>query len=324
MTRLNILLILLVNFFCGSLIAQEEPLIWLDMTQSELDAAYDQAVYAPNLEQVLSRQTVNSHIARETLGPPQRWKYGPGGNDGVDIYTTDNLKAPIHLFVHGGTWRFGSAANNAFPSELFVNAGAHFVVADFDSVADHDGDLFVLVRQLREAVSWLYLNAESFGGDRDRIFLSGFSSGAHLASVLVTTDWQQYGVPDNVIKGALLSSGMYDLVPVSLSSRREYVSLNEKNIPLLSPSMQLDRISAPLIVAVGTRETPEFQRQARDFVKVLKDNGKDATLLVAREYNHFEIIETLANPYGILGRAVLLQMRISMPAVPSQHSGPTF
>ena len=53
---------------------------------------------------------------------------------------------------------------------------------------------------------------------------------------------------------------------------------------------------------------PEFQRQSRDFHAVVQQAGKPAELIVAEGYNHFELVETLSNPYGILGRAVLRQM----------------
>jgi len=67
----------------------------------------------------------------------------------------------------------------------------------------------------------------------------------------------------------------------------------------------------PVIVAYGTLETPEFQRQSRDFSAAVKAAGKPVQLLVAEGHNHFEIPETLANPYGLLGRAVLAQMNLS-------------
>jgi arylformamidase len=291
--------------------AQDDPFIWRDMSQSELDAAYDQAIHAPNMEQVVARHAGNSNAVREALGEPLRFAYGSGTNEGIDIYRTGAENAPIHLFIHGGTWQFSDAASNAFPAELFVKAGAHFAVVDFDSVTDHGGDIYALVEQLRQALVWLYTNATSFGGDRSKIYLSGFSSGAHLAGVLLTTHWNEYGLPDDVIKSALLCSGMYDLSPVALSSRRKYLALNQANIPLLSPLMHLDAFSMPVIVAVGTHESPEFQRQARDFVSALVEKGKDVTFLEASEYNHFEIIETLGNPFGILGRAVLAQMQLA-------------
>ena len=79
----------------------------------------------------------------------------------------------------------------------------------------------------------------------------------------------------------------------------------------LSTQRHLDKLHAPLIVAHGTLETPEFQRQTRDFAAAATAAGKQVTLLVADGYNHFEIIETIANPLGLLGRAVLQQMKLT-------------
>jgi arylformamidase len=76
----------------------------------------------------------------------------------------------------------------------------------------------------------------------------------------------------------------------------------------LSPQRHLTQLTAPLIIAYGTLETPEFQRQACEFAAAATAAGKEVQLLVGEGYNHFEILETLANPFGLLGRAVLAQM----------------
>ena len=44
---------------------------------------------------------------------------------------------------------------------------------------------------------------------------------------------------------------------------------------------------------------------------VVQVTGKPVRLLVGEGYNHFEIVETLGNPYGLLGRAVLAQMQLA-------------
>ena len=72
----------------------------------------------------------------------------------------------------------------------------------------------------------------------------------------------------------------------------------------------LDKLHAPLVLSYGTYETPEFQRQSRDFAAAVKAAGKPVELLVGEGFNHFEMLETLANPFGLLGRAVLGQMRL--------------
>ena len=103
---------------------------------------------------------------------------------------------------------------------------------------------------------------------------------------------------------------MFDLKPVRLSYRGNYIKFTDEMEQALSPIRHLHKINAPVIVAYGTFETPEFIRQSEDFVAALKTAGKSVELLVADGYNHFEIFETMASPYGILGRAVLKQMHL--------------
>jgi arylformamidase len=103
-------------------------------------------------------------------------------------------------------------------------------------------------------------------------------------------------------------SGIFDLKPARLSARSSYVKFTDEVEHALSPQRHLDQLNCPVIVAYGTCETPEFQRQARDFYAAVKAAGKPVELIVGEGYNHFEMLETLANPYGLLGRAVLAQM----------------
>ena len=286
------------------------PLVWLDMDQKALDDAYDQAVYAPNAPQLHKRRQDKCKEVRARLGEPRRVAYGPTPVEMLDIYTTKKPNAPVNVFIHGGAWRAGEAWEFCDAAELFVHAGAHFVVPDFIDVIIAGGSLMPMAEQVRRAVAWVHKNAASFGGDPSRIFVSGRSSGAHLAGTTLIADWKEFGAPADVIKGALLSSGMYDLKPVRLSKRGAYVKFTDAMEDALSTQRHLARINCPVIVAHGTYETPEFQRQTRDFAAALKAAGKPVTLLTGH-YNHFEMPETLQNPYGLLGRAVLEQMKLT-------------
>src|ERR1700722_3767022 len=284
---------------------QKGPRVWLDMDQKELDDAYDQAVYAPNSAQVARRRTVNSAEVRARL-EPQRLASGASPPEMLDLSVAATPNAPVMVFIHGGAWRAGSAADNAEAADLFVNAGAHYAVLDFVNVIEAGGSLFPMVEQVRRGVAWVHENAQSFGGDPDRLYVAGRSSGSHLGGVVLITDWQKdFGLPPDLVKGAVLSSGMYDLEPVRLSKRGAYVKFTDAMEEELSTQRHLDRINCPVVLAPGTYETPEFQRQTREFAAALKAAGKDVKLLVGEGYNHFEIPETMANPYGLLGRAVL-------------------
>ena len=282
------------------------------MDQKALDDAYDQSKYAPNIQQVLGRYVTNSEAARARLGAPRRLSYGSSAIEGADLYATTRPNAPVHVFIHGGAWRGGLAKNYAFQAELFVNAGAHFITLDFINVLEAGGDLAAMAKQVRSAVAWVYKKAASFGGDPDRLYISGHSSGGHLGGVVMVTDWERdYGVPANIVKGGVLCSGLYDLKPVRLSARSSYVKFTDEIEQALSSQRHLDRLNAPLALAYGTLETPEFQRQARDFAAAVKAVGRPVKFLVGESYNHFEMLETLATPYGLLGRAQLELMKLS-------------
>jgi arylformamidase len=288
------------------------PAVWLDMDQAELDAAYDQIKYAPNLPQIVKRYATNSEAVRARLGPPRRYVYGLTPIEGLDVYSTRRANAPINVFIHGGAWRGGLAKDFGYPAELFVHAGAHYVVPDFINVIEAGGNLAPMAEQVRRAIAWVYRNAARFGGDPNRVYVSGHSSGGHLAAVVLVTDWRKdFNLPPDTVKGGLCCSGMFDLKPVRLSARSSYVKFTDELEQALSPQRHLDMLNAPVIVAHGTLETPEFQRQSRDFAAAVKAAGKPVQLLVGEGYNHFEIPETLASPHGLLGRAVLAQMNLT-------------
>ena len=285
------------------------------MDQAALDAAYDQTRYAPNMAQVLERYAAASEAVRHRWGQPQRFSYGASAVEALDIYPTRAAAAPVCIFIHGGAWRGGLAKNNAFAAGTFMQAGAHFVVPDFSWVQDVQGDLMQVASQLRRAVIWVYNNAHRFGGDPERLYVCGHSSGAHFAAVLLTTDWQsaiegEDPLPAGLLKGGMCCSGMYDLKPVRMSARSNYVNFTDELEQALSPQRHIKNLHAPVIVACATLESPEFQRQAGDFASAVLAAGKPAQLLVAKGLNHFEVIETLATPDGLLGQAMLKKMNL--------------
>ncbi len=286
--------------------AADEKKIYLDYTQKQLDDAYDQSVYAPNARQLLARYAAASADLAKRIGPPREIAYGPKPIERILYYPAKRPGGPLFVFVHGGAWHAGSAANYMFPAEMFLDHGISYAAMDFDGVEATGGLLAPIVDQVCRAALFCARAPARLGAAPRRLVLGAHSSGAHLAGVALTTDWRGvYGATPDLFASALLISGMYDMAGPRLSARGAYVRFDDASEAALSAQRHIDRLRTKLLLMTGTRETPEFQRQSRDFAAAVAAAGKPVRLRIGTEYNHFEMMESLANPYAIAGRGAL-------------------
>lgn len=282
--------------------AAKGPPVWLDMDQKALDDAYDQAVWAPNQGLIQERRNAAAADAYARL-QRQRVSYGDTSIEAFDFYDCGKDHAPIVIFIHGGAWRAGDASVFAHMAEPILAMGAHAAILDFTNIDPVDGHLEIMAAQVRAGAAHVIRNCNELGGDPARIFIMGHSSGAHLASCVLTNDWAAHGLPAAPFAGALLMSGMYELEPVRLSKRSLYVKFTDELVQDLSAMRHLDRVHCPVVVCHGSQESPEFIRQSREFVAALKEAGRPVDLILAPGANHFEVLESFHNPFSFIGRA---------------------
>jgi arylformamidase len=227
--------------------------VWRDLDQTALNNAYDQPVYASNFQYVAARMATNSQLMRARRGEAITYSYGPLDVQKLHYYPARTQGHPVMLHVRGGSWRRRSAQDVAFPAEYFNAAGIGFAVFDFNGVEETAGNLTPLLAQVVEAMAWLPRHARELGGDPKRLFVSGFSSGAHLAAVALTSDWKALGYELNPYKAAVLVSGMYDMLPVRLSSRSTYVCFTDEIEHRMSAQRHLDKLDLPILLTEGMR-----------------------------------------------------------------------
>jgi arylformamidase len=288
-----------------------EPKVYLDYTQKELDDAFEQNVWAPNFEELRDKNKARCADIRARFEHFER-RYGQGEHETFEIVPAKQTPkgAPVLLFVHGGRWRPQPDNMFVYFADTVVNGGAHLAAARFSTLDPPKVPARMpdMIAELRRAVAWLHANAASFGGDPDRIHVIGHSSGGHLTSVLLTTDWTRFGLPADVLKSGTCVSGMYELRPVLLSARSAYVKLTPEEEDEFSAIRHIDRLRCPVTIAYGSKESPEFQRQGRTFAVALRDRGAAVQELVLDGLNHFEGIRSMIEPQSPLARQVLSQI----------------
>jgi arylformamidase len=288
--------------------AQPARKVYLDYTQAELDRAYDQRAWALNADEVIRRYAIESARARERFKAILDVAYGPSPEETLDIFPAAQPGAPLHVHIHGGGWRNLSKDEESFLANALVPAGASLVVLNFATIPKVR--IPEMVEQARRAIAWLYANAIRYTADPDAIHVSGHSSGGHMAAVLLATDWSRRRLPADVVKSGLVMSGSYDLRPVMLSARSSYVKLSAEEALELSPILHVDRVRAPLTVAFGALESPEYKRHAHSLAEAMKAAGKAVSLLDCGPFNHFEVLEELGRPGTPLARAALQLMEL--------------
>ncbi len=280
--------------------ANDKTRVFLHYTQAELDQAYDQLFWAANRDAIQAEIRRECEAVRKAM-PPRTERYGKSEMQLLDVFAATGVaQAPVLVYLHGGAWLRGSRLDVAYPAPALAGRGAALVVPDFNNVSELP--LPGMVEQCREAVDWTVRHAASFGGDPDRVYLAGHSSGAHLASCVLLED-----LP---IRGALLISGMYDLHAPLLSARSKYVKITPQELDAASAMRHLGRIRCPVAVAWSVGDSPEFRRHGRVLSDALQGMGRLVDRLEVFSANHFEEPRQLADPGSELSRLLYSVMAI--------------
>lgn len=291
----------------------DEQIIFQNYARADLDAQYDNRAAVPEHVAYHHQWDQESEAARQSMGCRLDIAYGPSGAETLDIFPTEGSSptaAPVQVFFHGGYWFSRDIKDFSFLAKTVAPSGAVLVLVNYALLPAVEMD--ELVRQCRASLAWVYGNIASYGGDRNRIFISGHSAGGHIAAMMMTTDWSQFpGAPSNLIKGVTAVSGIYDLEPVRLCFINETLGLTPDQARRNSPIHLTPPPDMPLILAAGGNETDEFQRQTTDHAAAWGERMTDCTLIMRPGHDHFTILDDLADGNGPLMQAMRAQMGLA-------------
>ena len=288
-----------------------EPL-FLHYDRAALDAEYDNRAKVAGAEDCIAGWKTRSEEARSNLDCSLDLAYGSSTAETLDIFPSNTPgKSPINVFYHGGYWRALHKNDFSYVAYAVHEAGAATVVVNYALVPEVSFD--ELVRQCRAALAWVWRNADRFGGDREKIFVSGHSAGGHLVAMMMVTDWPAFDaeLPAQPIRGGCGISGLYDLEPIRLCFLNEDLKLSEEDAIRNSPMKQRRTCLSPLLLPVGAREGPEYLRQSNSLADAWFHSGEAPKVLVMPGHNHFSIATQLDDPESKLSQAIQHQMNLS-------------
>ena len=267
--------------------------VYRGMDQATLDREYDARASVADFEFQMRRYREESDRSYASCRVLRDMAYGDHPDERIDVFPA-GANAPILVYIHGGYWRLLGRSDSAFMAKSFVEHGVTVAAVEYSLAPS--ATLDQIVDQVRRALAWLYRHAERFSGDRDRIFVAGSSAGGHLGAMAAMTDWPRlFDLPADLVKGATLFSGLFDLEPVRLSRPNEWLKLDADAAKGNSPIHMEPKSRVAMGIYWGESETSEFKRQSIDFASAMVRRRNPIHMAEIAGRNHFDVVMELAD-----------------------------
>ncbi|MGY5352770.1 alpha/beta hydrolase [Wenyingzhuangia sp. IMCC45533] len=222
----------------------------------------------------------------------------------LDVYYQSNIdtKKPVVIYVHGGAWALGDKANqinnkvNLFESLNYVFVSINYRLSPFPAQINQDNRVKYPQhnQDVASAISWVYLNIESYGGNPDKIALMGHSAGAHLVALTATNQsfLSEKQLNINIIKGVVvIDTRAYHVVDLIKENKSNLFinafgsdeSMQEQASPILNIDSSADY---PKFWMCYSNEDIDRKTKTEAFANELMKTGVSTKLVDGRAYNH--------------------------------------
>lgn len=252
----------------------------------------------------------NSDLAHETIpyyslvlnseSEEQRLEvfYKNSDSFAVDGDSLDFKGRKVFIYIHGGYWQWGSVYWSSFMARNFVDKDVTVVALGHDIAPKVT--LTEIVSQVEWGVAKILANAQD-----SSVYICGHSAGAHLAAMMLHTDFKQkFNIESNInLRGLFLVSGVYDLTPLLETDINDNLKMDLNEATSCSPLFKshsesysdTKKDAMQVLVVYGENESPSFKAQSNKYADHLRDNLKinKCECHEIAGIDHFNIIEDI-------------------------------
>jgi arylformamidase len=261
------------------------------------EQAYSPSSLAPDFMRTLAQYSEHSANARVNHGPVETLAYGSAPREKVLLLRAAEQADSVLVFIHGGYWQELSAEDSLFPASSVLAQGLDYAAVGYCLAPE--ATLEEIVAQVAQALLTLR-DTYRAQGTSPRLILAGSSAGAHLAAMMLSRQWG--GPPP--FHGALLISGIYDLLPLIGTYIDKPLHLTPARARQLSPLHQAPTCCVPVALAWGAIETSVFEQHSLAMADQLHAHLPVKAAVACAGRNHFDILFDLADPATALGEAL--------------------
>jgi arylformamidase len=201
------------------------------------------------------------------------------------------------VFIHGGYWVGFSKIETSWVAKGFVGQGLSVALVNYPLCPE------VTIAGIRKSCAqafvhlWKHVLSEA---ECKAVVVSGHSAGGHLAAAHLVEDWAAHGLPENPVAGVVSLSGVFDVTPLLQTSLKAELELTASQAAAVNLLEQQPRCKAPLVLAVGQKESAAFHHQSSELAS--RWAGLSPQVADVAGANHFTIVDELAAPGGVLNR----------------------
>ena len=235
----------------------------------------------------------------------QAQPYGAGERNKLNIWvptgTKKTDKLPVIVFLYGGGWYSGARDDYGFAGRAFAKQGFIVVIPDYRIVPEGHWPDFL--QDSAAAVAWTDAHIANYGGDPDRIALSGHSAGAYNAVMLaLDPQWMKGAGSDaSVIRGVAALAGPYDFAPFEKGGRADVAMGDIRPVERTQPIQFVRADAPPLWLGHGTADTVVRVRNSRNLAAAMHRVGGTATLRTYDGLSHNDLVMALTGPLAYKG-----------------------